>query len=81
MKYYLFAGDQYYPLGGFEDFKGCFGSIDEARKSFEDEYSCDTDCWAHIVFDDRIICKGYFTSFLEDPPLLLVWKEVDETLP
>ena len=33
MKQYLvFAGSDYYPSGGWKDFKGSFDSIDEAKK-------------------------------------------------
>jgi len=29
-RYVLFGGDQYYPLGGWQDFKGSFGSREAA---------------------------------------------------
>lgn len=29
-RYLLFAGDQYYPVGGWDDFKGSFDTPDEA---------------------------------------------------
>ena len=47
MKYTLFAGDAYYPLGGLEDFKGEFNSLEamtEAAKGFE---------WWHGVDENR----------------------------
>lgn len=31
-KYMVFAGDAYYPIGGWEDFKGTFDLIEEARE-------------------------------------------------
>lgn len=33
--FFLFAGYDYYPSGGMEDFKGAFATEDEAEKSFE----------------------------------------------
>ena len=58
MNYMLFAGDNYYPCGGWDDFQGAFQFIDDATAiiSFEkpvgDKYhpSCD---WAHIVDLDQ----------------------------
>lgn len=29
-RFWLFAGDQYYPLGGFSDFQGDFFTLEEA---------------------------------------------------
>lgn len=29
--YMLFAGDTYYPLGGWEDFKGFYPSVESAK--------------------------------------------------
>jgi len=31
-RYLLFGGDQYYPLGGWQDFKGAFDTKDQALK-------------------------------------------------
>jgi len=31
-RYLLFAGSSYYPLGGWDDFKKSFESLDEARR-------------------------------------------------
>jgi hypothetical protein len=33
--YFLFAGDNYYPVGGMEDLVGTFSTIDEARVEAE----------------------------------------------
>lgn len=49
-RYLAFAGDWYYPLGGWEDFVGSFGSIIDAKEAaldygpFPDEPD-----WAHVV--------------------------------
>lgn len=32
-RYALFAFEQYYPGGGWEDFKGSFDTLDEAREA------------------------------------------------
>ena len=52
--YLLFCGDTYYPLGGWEDFKGSFDTLEDARAAMPiHEYS-----WAHIAFDGAIV-EGY----------------------
>ena len=43
----LFTGDSYYPCGGWNDYRGVYVSLEQAKESFEKEHSkCD---WAHIV--------------------------------
>lgn len=51
--FYLFTGNEYYPQGGFNDFKGRFNTLDEALSyknkllpNGDDDYS-----WWHIVED------------------------------
>lgn len=45
-RYLLFFGNDYYPLGGWEDFYGAFNTIQEAKES-----NWDLKClsWGHIV--------------------------------
>jgi hypothetical protein len=44
-RYMLFAGDDYYPAGGWDDFIGSFDSVEDAMASFpRDRYD-----WWHIV--------------------------------
>jgi hypothetical protein len=44
-RYALFAGDTYYPSGGWYDFRGSFDSFEEAlAASKEQDYD-----WYHIV--------------------------------
>jgi len=31
-RYLVFGGDQYYPMGGWDDKRGAFSDLDEARK-------------------------------------------------
>ena len=45
-RFLLFAGDNYYPAGGMEDFKGDFDTVDEAlEKMIIIKLRCD---WFHI---------------------------------
>lgn len=46
-RYWLFAGETYYPSGGMGDFRGCFDSSEEAQA--HQMWSAD---WAH-VFDSQ----------------------------
>lgn len=44
MKYLLFAGDTYYPSGGWDDFVGAFDSIDAAKAGVDPKCG-----WAQVV--------------------------------
>ena len=44
MRYLLFAGEDYYPAGGFDDFVGSYDTMEQAK-----ETSLDNKNWAHIV--------------------------------
>jgi hypothetical protein len=45
-QYFVFAGDNYYPDGGWKDFKGAFDSIYEAKKFLNDRKQYD---WWEII--------------------------------
>ena len=58
-RYWLFCGDNYYPLGGMRDLKGYFDSSDEAalaavkiaienNYAHEDAAECFANQWSHI---------------------------------
>lgn len=52
-EYLVFLGDDFYPCGGWEDFRGDFDSLEEALnyiKSQEPNYS-----WAHVVYKNKVI--------------------------
>ena len=44
-RYLLFRGDQWYPLGGWDDFFGSYDTIEEAKAAGR---ACSHDWW-HIV--------------------------------
>ena len=46
--YLLFAGAQFYPYGGIEDFKGVFESVDSAKRAADTGDTHDFQ-WAQIV--------------------------------
>ncbi len=53
MRYALFAGDQYYPAGGWQDYKGSYDSLTQALKAAAGD-TRNTDLqgkwdWWHIV--------------------------------
>jgi hypothetical protein len=50
-RYLLFAGCQYYPSGGWDDFKGSFDTIDEAKEQIK---ILDIEDWWHIVDLDNL---------------------------
>ena len=59
MAFLVFAGMEYYPSGGWEDFVGTGNSAEEARKVAETN-SDGSDDWYHIVDagSGKIVEKG-----------------------
>jgi hypothetical protein len=54
-EYLIFAGHNYYPYGGWHDFKGKFNSKDECLEYLVNNNKFD---WWHIVQDGKIIKSG-----------------------
>ena len=50
----LFAGDIYYPGGGWCDYVGEFPTVSDAQQHINDT-ATRTDVWAHIVSEGRIV--------------------------
>ena len=48
----LFAGDNYYPEGGWRDFQGAFMSIEAAEEHFR---TYDRFDWGHIVAGVQVV--------------------------
>jgi len=48
-RYWLFAGDCYYPQGGMDDFKGDFDTISEAKNFYVSGYEKNLHDWGHIL--------------------------------
>ena len=44
----LFAGDQHYPCGGWNDYRGMFSTLDEAIVAGKQRLANGCD-WAHVV--------------------------------
>lgn len=51
-EYLLFAGDDYYPRGGWEDFQGAFASFGAAELALSGEEGAK---WAHVAHDGKIV--------------------------
>jgi hypothetical protein len=75
MKYKLFYGEIYYPLGGYEDLKGYYDSIEEAQKYIENEYGDNSSMWAQIVLEDKIVMFGKLEVY--DPK---IWEWSNEPI-
>lgn len=71
----LFCGRNFYPSGGYEDFKGNFTSCKEAIQFIENEYKDGEDVWAHIVQNDKIIMRGINDDRVY--PIIWKWQECD----
>ena len=65
-KYLLFAGHRYYPDGGFDDFRGSFNSIDEAKEWFGSNYDKIShsyiDHWCQVVDRDTFEIVARFSQ-------------------
>lgn len=66
--YLLFAGDNYYPGGGINDYQGDFDSFDEAKKFFESGYypSWDAEKECHRNWDWFQIVQSSDMSTVEN---------------
>jgi hypothetical protein len=53
----LFAGDDYYPRGGWNDYKGSYATFVEASAAGRAMLGKSMD-WYHIVFDRQIVEWG-----------------------
>jgi hypothetical protein len=56
-KFILLVGNVFYPCG-WDDFKGYFDSIEEAKKWVEANENEDNFRWAEIIAVDKIVLKG-----------------------
>lgn len=83
MKYEIkvFAGNTFYPHGGYEDYEASFRfddindlfeEIEKAKKFIEHKYDKEYYMWAHLVFPNSICLKGH----TEDEKW--IWKEYGE---
>jgi hypothetical protein len=60
MSYLLFAGNDYYPLGGAEDFKGSFETLERAVSAHNStEYEYDGG-WANILNTESLKIEKSF---------------------
>lgn len=73
MRYMLFAGNNFYPNGGFEDYRGIFTRIDHAMESamLQDDGEGIKN-WAHIV--DRTNLKTVLNGYDNDENGKWEWK-------
>ncbi len=51
----LFSGSNFYPSGGWDDFKGYFSSIEDAKLWLQKNEPNAHYMWAHIVYNHKII--------------------------
>lgn len=59
-KFFLFSGSNHYPMGGWEDYKGDFVSIEEALSHLRRNIEIDEKNWYHIInIDTQDIVKKY----------------------
>jgi len=55
-RFLVFSGDTYYPCGGWDDFKGDFESLEEAKEFALRMLKEEHEDWTHVVDTrDRIV--------------------------
>jgi hypothetical protein len=58
-RFWLFAGDHYYPFGGMTDFKGHFDTVEQAMKgNLRSEWAHVFDCETKLIVAKRSIDEG-----------------------
>jgi len=67
MSYLLFAGEDYYPSGGMQDYWGTFDTIDKAKEHYDRliKENRATDPWGEI-YDDKLK-KSVLTKSRDEP--------------
>lgn len=78
MTFMLFAGQHYYPSGGWEDFAGHFASLEEAREAGQkpaDERAYGfVNEWYHIVHNDKIVEAAFTKARTRAVPIKYEWQ-------
>lgn len=76
-KYLLFAFEDYYPCGGWEDFQGKFESLDDAIEFLKKMEYVEK---AHVVYENKIIFKVHLGDpyCRRDKDLGIVGKWIEE---
>ena len=80
-KILLFLGNNYYPAGGWDDFKGYFEDIESAKKWVQENEVDAFTKWAHLVYMDKIIlygCGKFKEYYTFDKPSEWIWEEIDK---
>ncbi len=77
-RFKLFLGEDFYPIGGHDDFAGYFDSIQEAKEFCEKEHPENECMWAQIVFKDIVICRGDIDFYPKKP---WEWRNEKNPLP
>jgi hypothetical protein len=58
-RFRVFYGGDFYPDGGYWDYKAHFKTLNAAKEYIEKISEDEFDRWAHIVHKDKIILKGH----------------------
>lgn len=58
-RYWLFAGNMYYPLGGMDDFESSFDTVDEAIQAHVPTNDPSGE-WAEVFDSDNMVIEKYF---------------------
>lgn len=77
-KYLLFYGYNYYPKGGWKDFKGYFDSLDDCKFYLKMKEKDASYMWAHIVFNYKIVLIGETKDCLIDNDYSWIWEEIED---
>lgn len=59
-RFLLFAGEDYYPIGGWNDFLGDFDTVAEAKGVGEGYREGSALCWWHVVDTEAAAIVTYY---------------------
>lgn len=74
----LFLGEDFYPMGGYDDFHSYFETVEEAKEYVEENYHLDDCKWAHMVVNDKIILEGHIDTSYSIRKAEWEWRYKDE---
>ena len=58
-QFLLFAGDHFYPSGGWGDFKNSFDTVEEAQEGAADELAGNSDWWQIVdITTGKVVKNG-----------------------
>jgi hypothetical protein len=69
-RYWLFAGERFYPRGGVGDFRDSFDSEELATEAAKEVIRSDEDRWAEVVDMEQLTVLIFRTHYADGPQVV-----------